>query len=62
MDVSARFADALIKIAAKAKTDPGLLQNPPQKTKFGRMDEVKAAHELVLLAAGRLREPVTSDP
>ncbi len=43
-----RFADALIKIAEEAKTDPELLHNAPQKTKFGRMDEVKAARELVL--------------
>jgi len=42
------FADALIKIAEEAKTDPDLLHNAPQKTKFGRMDEVKAARELVL--------------
>jgi len=42
------FADALIKIAAEARTDPGLLHNAPHATPFGRMDEVKAARELVL--------------
>jgi len=42
------FADALISIAAEAKTDPALLHAAPQKTPFGRMDEVKAARELVL--------------
>jgi glycine cleavage system protein P-like pyridoxal-binding family len=42
------FADALIKIAAEAKSDPELLHNAPHNTKFGRMDEVKAARELVL--------------
>jgi glycine dehydrogenase subunit 2 len=47
-DTLDRFADALIKIAAEAKSDPELLHNAPQKTKFGRMDEVKAARELVL--------------
>jgi glycine dehydrogenase subunit 2 len=42
------FADALIKIAEEAKSQPDLLQNAPLTTKFGRMDEVKAARELVL--------------
>ncbi|HKZ44903.1 MAG TPA: aminomethyl-transferring glycine dehydrogenase subunit GcvPB [Anaerolineales bacterium] len=42
------FADALIKIAEEAKTDPQLLHDAPHKTPFGRMDEVKAARELVL--------------
>ncbi len=42
------FADALIKIAEEAKTQPELLHQAPQKTPFGRMDEVRAARELVL--------------
>jgi glycine dehydrogenase subunit 2 len=42
------FADALIKIAAEAKATPELLHEAPHKTPFGRMDEVKAARELVL--------------
>ncbi|MBE3120437.1 MAG: aminomethyl-transferring glycine dehydrogenase subunit GcvPB [Candidatus Atribacteria bacterium] len=42
------FADALIKIAAEAKTTPDLLHEAPHKTPFGRMDEVKAARDLVL--------------
>ncbi|MCB0102475.1 MAG: aminomethyl-transferring glycine dehydrogenase subunit GcvPB [Anaerolineales bacterium] len=42
------FADALIKIAEEAKTQPNLLHEAPITTKFGRMDEVKAARELVL--------------
>ena len=42
------FADALIKIAEEAKTSPELLHEAPHKTPFGRMDEVKAARELVL--------------
>jgi glycine dehydrogenase subunit 2 len=48
------FADALIKIAEEAKTHPELLKEAPHplsragKTLFGRMDEVKAARELVL--------------
>jgi glycine dehydrogenase subunit 2 len=42
------FADALIKIAEEAKTQPELLHEAPHKTPFGRMDEVKAARDLVL--------------
>jgi glycine dehydrogenase subunit 2 len=42
------FADALIKIAEEAKIQPELLKEAPHKTPFGRMDEVKAARELVL--------------
>ena len=47
-DTLDRFADALIKIAEEAKTQPELLHNAPHTTPFGRMDEVKAARELVL--------------
>jgi len=47
-DTLDRFADTLIKIAEEAKSDPELLHNAPNNTKFGRMDEVKAARELVL--------------
>ncbi|MFN2119534.1 MAG: aminomethyl-transferring glycine dehydrogenase subunit GcvPB [Anaerolineales bacterium] len=42
------FAEALIKIADEAKTQPQLLHEAPSTTQFGRMDEVKAARELVL--------------
>jgi glycine dehydrogenase subunit 2 len=42
------FADALVKIAAEAKSQPDLLHEAPHKTPFGRMDEVKAARDLVL--------------
>ena len=43
------FADALIKIAEEAKTQPDLLHNAPSATQFGTIvDEVKAARELVL--------------
>jgi glycine dehydrogenase subunit 2 len=47
-DTLDRFADALIKIAEEAKSQPELLHNAPNNTQFGRMDEVKAARELVL--------------
>ena len=42
------FADALIRIAEEAKFKPELLKEAPHKTHFGRMDEVKAARDLVL--------------
>ncbi|MBM3180655.1 MAG: glycine dehydrogenase subunit 2 [Chloroflexi bacterium] len=47
-DTLDRFADALIKIAEEAKSQPELLHDAPHITPFGRMDEVKAARELVL--------------
>jgi len=43
-----RFADALIQIAAEARTHPELLKSAPHHTPVGRLDEVKAAKELVL--------------
>ncbi len=42
------FTEALIKISQEAKSTPELLKEAPHKTPFGRMDEVKAARELVL--------------
>lgn len=42
------FVDAMLKIAEEARSDPELLKTAPHKTPFGRMDEVKAAKELVL--------------
>ncbi len=42
------FANALKKIATEAKTNPTILTDAPHNTPFGRMDEVKAAKELVL--------------
>jgi glycine dehydrogenase subunit 2 len=42
------FADALLKIAEEARTQPELVKTAPHTTRFGRMDEVKAARELVL--------------
>ncbi len=47
-DTMDRYADALIKIAEEAQTSPELLHDAPHITLFGRMDEVKAARELVL--------------
>ena len=42
------FVQALCKIAEEARSQPELLKQAPHKTPFGRMDEVKAARELVL--------------
>jgi len=45
------FADALIKIAEEAHARPELLKEAPHFTPVGRLDEVKAAKELVLCCA-----------
>ncbi|MGD0877977.1 MAG: aminomethyl-transferring glycine dehydrogenase subunit GcvPB [Anaerolineales bacterium] len=42
------FVKALLKISEEARSQPVLLKEAPHKTPFGRMDEVKAARELVL--------------
>ncbi len=42
------FAAALVKIAAEAHHRPSLLKEAPHSTPVGRLDEVKAAKELVL--------------
>jgi glycine dehydrogenase subunit 2 len=42
------FAEALLAIAEEAKTNPEIIKTAPHTTPFGRMDEVKAARELVL--------------
>ena len=42
------FVDALVRIAEEARSQPELLKEAPHKTPFGRMDEVKAARDLVL--------------
>ena len=42
------FVDALLQIAEEARRDPEILKTAPHKTPFGRLDEVKAAKDLVL--------------
>ncbi|MGA7874419.1 MAG: aminomethyl-transferring glycine dehydrogenase subunit GcvPB, partial [Desulfoferrobacter sp.] len=42
------FADALLKIAEEAHSQPDVLKEAPHKTPVGRLDEVKAAKQLVL--------------
>jgi glycine dehydrogenase subunit 2 len=45
------FADALIRIAEEAHTDSGVLKSAPHNTPVGRLDEVKAARELIICCA-----------
>ncbi len=42
------FADAMLKIAEEAHSAPEVLQTAPHTTAYGRMDEVRAARQLVL--------------
>jgi glycine dehydrogenase subunit 2 len=42
------FADTMLQIAEEARSDPELLKTAPHNTPYGRLDEVKAAKELVL--------------
>ena len=42
------FIDAMSKIAAEAKATPDLVKNAPQTTIVGRLDEGRAAREMVL--------------
>jgi glycine dehydrogenase subunit 2 len=42
------FAEAMVKIAGEAHTNPDILHAAPHITPVGRMDEVKAAKDLVL--------------
>jgi glycine dehydrogenase subunit 2 len=42
------FAEALIQIAEEARQNPEILHQAPHSTPVGRLDEVKAAKELVL--------------
>ncbi len=42
------FADAMLRIAKEAHTTPQILKGAPHTTPVGRLDEVKAAKELVL--------------
>ncbi len=42
------FAEAMLQIADEARNDPEILKTAPHNTPVGRLDEVKAAKELVL--------------
>jgi glycine dehydrogenase subunit 2 len=52
-----KFAEILVKIAEEAHTQPELLKNAPHITPVGRLDEVKAAKELVLCCGVEALEP-----
>lgn len=43
-----KFAEAMLKIAQEARENPDLLHDAPHNTPIGRLDEVKAARDLVL--------------
>ncbi len=45
------FADTMIKIAEEARTDPDLLKTAPHNAPVKRLDEVKAAKDMVLCYA-----------
>jgi len=47
-DTLDKFADAMLTIAAEARTSPELLREAPHEAPVKRLDEVKAARELVL--------------
>ena len=42
------FIDAMKKIAIEARNEPNLLHDAPHNSPVGRLDEVKAARDLVL--------------
>ncbi len=42
------FVDVMLQIAEEARSNPQVLKSAPHNTPFGRLDEVKAAKELVL--------------
>ena len=52
------FVDAMLAIAEEARRDPKSLLTAPHNTPFGRLDEVKAAKELVLCCRPADLEPV----
>jgi glycine dehydrogenase subunit 2 len=43
-----QFVEAMLAIAREAKENPDLLHQAPHDTPVGRLDEVKAARDLVL--------------
>jgi len=42
------FVDAMRAIATESLSDPALVKSAPHNTPVGRLDEVKAARQLVL--------------
>ncbi len=50
------FADALITIAEEARSNPEILKSAPHRTPVGRVDEVKAAKDLILACGVSVEE------
>jgi glycine dehydrogenase subunit 2 len=42
------FVETMVRIAEEARSDPEVLMTAPHNTPFGRMDEVRAARQMVL--------------
>jgi glycine dehydrogenase subunit 2 len=55
------FIDAILKIAEEAHTNPEMLKTAPHTTKYGRMDEVRAARQLVLCCGFRKDEELEKE-
>jgi glycine dehydrogenase subunit 2 len=55
------FAEAMIKIAEEAHTDPEVLKTAPHDTPYGRMDEVRAAKALVLCCVAAYEQKETAE-
>jgi len=51
------FAKTMIRIAEEARSNPEILKSAPHKTPYGRLDEVKAAKELVLCCVPQFALP-----
>jgi len=51
------FAKTMIRIAEEARSNPEILKSAPHKTPYGRLDEVKAAKELVLCCVPQFARP-----
>jgi len=54
------FVGAMLKIAEEAHSTPDVLRGAPHTTKYGRMDEVRAAKQLVLCCDFSRQMPVGS--
>jgi glycine dehydrogenase subunit 2 len=52
-----QFVEVMVKIAEEAHSEPELLKTAPHVTPVGRLDEVKAAKELVLCCGVEAMEP-----
>lgn len=56
------FADALLKIAEEARTDPELLHSAPHDTPVARLDETRAARDPILRYKHHERKAAMRDP